>query len=37
MQQAEVTKIAKSAWGYTEAGENRFGRTGVLVSDVRGQ
>jgi hypothetical protein len=29
MQQAEVTKIAKSAWGYTERGENRFGQHGV--------
>jgi Primase C terminal 1 (PriCT-1) len=29
MQQAEVTKIAKSAWGYTERGENRFGRHGA--------
>jgi hypothetical protein len=29
MQQAEVTKIAKSAWGYTERGENRFGQYGV--------
>jgi hypothetical protein len=26
MQQVEVTKIAKSAWGYTERGENWFGR-----------
>ena len=29
MQQAEVSKIATSAWGYTERGENRFGRHGV--------
>jgi hypothetical protein len=29
MQSAEVTKIAKSAWGYAEAGENWFGQTGV--------
>ena len=29
MQQAEVAKIATSAWGYTERGENRFGRHGV--------
>jgi hypothetical protein len=29
MQQAEVTKIAKSAWGYTERGENRFVQYGV--------
>src|SRR5262249_18185897 len=29
MQQAEVVKIAKSAWGYTEAGDNWFGQTGV--------
>jgi Bifunctional DNA primase/polymerase, N-terminal/Primase C terminal 1 (PriCT-1) len=29
MEQAEVTKIAKSAWGYTERGENRFGQYGV--------
>ena len=28
MQQAEVTKIAKSAWGITERGDNRFGRHG---------
>jgi hypothetical protein len=29
MQQAEITKIAKSAWGYTERGENRFGQHGA--------
>jgi hypothetical protein len=29
MQQAEVTKVAESAWKYTERGENRFGRHGV--------
>jgi hypothetical protein len=29
MQQAEVSKIATSAWGYTERGENLFGQTGV--------
>jgi hypothetical protein len=29
MQQAEVQKIATSAWGYTERGENRFGRHGA--------
>ena len=29
MQQAEVNKIATSAWGITERGENRFGRHGV--------
>ena len=29
MQQTEVAKIAKSAWGYTERGENRFGQHGV--------
>lgn len=29
MQQAEVAKIAESAWGYTERGENRFGQYGV--------
>ena len=29
MQQAEVEKIATSAWGKTEAGENWFGQTGV--------
>jgi hypothetical protein len=28
MQQAEVTKIAKSAWGITERGDNRFGQHG---------
>jgi hypothetical protein len=26
----EVVKIANSAWGYTERGENRFGRHGVF-------
>jgi hypothetical protein len=26
---AEVVKIAKSAWSYTERGENRFGQTGA--------
>ncbi len=26
----EVMKVAKSAWGYTERGENRFGRPGVF-------
>jgi Bifunctional DNA primase/polymerase, N-terminal/Primase C terminal 1 (PriCT-1) len=29
MHQAEVAKIAKSAWAYTERGENRFGQHGV--------
>jgi hypothetical protein len=29
MEAAEVLKIAKSAWQKTEAGDNRFGRTGV--------
>ena len=29
MLEAEVAKIATSAWGYTERGENRFGRHGV--------
>ena len=29
MQQAEITKIARSAWGYTERGENRFGQHGA--------
>jgi hypothetical protein len=29
MQQVEVTKIAKSAWEKTEAGDNWFGQTGV--------
>jgi hypothetical protein len=28
----EVVKIAKSAWAYTERGENRFGRPGVYFS-----
>jgi hypothetical protein len=28
----EVVKIAKSAWGYTRRGENRFGRHGVSFS-----
>jgi hypothetical protein len=28
MQQAEVTKIVKSAWGITERGDNRFGQFG---------
>jgi hypothetical protein len=32
MQQAEVTKIAESAWRKTEAGDNWFGRTGVWFS-----
>lgn len=27
----EVVKIAKSAWGYTERGENRFGQTGAWL------
>jgi hypothetical protein len=27
--ETEVLKIAKSAWGYTERGENRIGQTGV--------
>jgi hypothetical protein len=26
----EVMKVAKSAWGYTQRGENRFGRPGVF-------
>ena len=29
MERTEVAKIAKSAWGYTERGENRFGQHGV--------
>ena len=29
MQQVEVSKIAMSAWGKTEAGDNWFGQTGV--------
>ena len=28
----EVMKVAKSDWGYTERGENRFGRHGVSFS-----
>jgi Bifunctional DNA primase/polymerase, N-terminal len=28
----EVFKIARSAWGYTERGENRYGKTGVWFS-----
>jgi hypothetical protein len=28
----EVVKTAKSAWGYTERGDNRFGQTGVWFS-----
>jgi hypothetical protein len=28
----EVVKIADSAWGYTQWGENRFGRPGVFFS-----
>jgi hypothetical protein len=28
----EVVKIVKSAWGYTLRGENRFGRHGVFFS-----
>jgi Bifunctional DNA primase/polymerase, N-terminal len=27
----EVVKIAKSAWGYTIAGQNRFGQTGARI------
>ena len=34
MQQAEVTKIAKSAWGYTERGENRFGQHGAWFPEA---
>jgi hypothetical protein len=29
MQHAEVVKIAKRAWGYTERGEKRFGQHSV--------
>ena len=29
MQSAEVANIAKSAWGYTERGQNRFGQHGA--------
>ena len=29
MEHTEVAEIAKSAWGYTERGENRFGQHGV--------
>ena len=36
MQQAEVTKIAKSVWGYTERGENRFGQYGVWFATPEG-
>jgi hypothetical protein len=32
MQQAEVSKIATSAWGYTERGENLFGRHGSILA-----
>ena len=31
MQQAEVTKIAESAWGYTERGDNIIGRHGSIL------
>jgi hypothetical protein len=34
MQQTEVTKIAKSAWGYTERGENRFGQHGAWFPEA---
>ena len=34
MQQAEVTKIAKNAWGYTERGENRFGQHGAWFPEA---
>ncbi len=29
MEHTEVAKVAKSAWGYTESGENCFGQHGV--------
>ena len=32
MDDAEVIKVAKSAWGYTERGENRFGQTGAWLA-----
>jgi hypothetical protein len=32
MQQAEVSKIATSAWGYAERGENLFGRHGSILA-----
>ena len=32
MQQAEVKKIAASAWAITERGDNRFGQHGGYVS-----
>jgi hypothetical protein len=31
MEDAEVIKIAHSAWGYTERGDNRFGQHGAYV------
>jgi len=31
MSDARVVKIAKSAWGYTERGENRFGQRGAWL------
>jgi len=31
MEDAEVIKIARSAWGYTERGDNRFGQFGAYV------
>jgi len=34
MQQAEVAKIAESAWGYTERGENRFGQHGAWFPEA---
>ena len=32
MQRAEVAKIATSTWGYTERGENLFGRHGSILA-----
>ena len=34
MQRAEVAKIATSAWGYTERGENRFGQHGAWFPEA---
>jgi hypothetical protein len=32
MDASQVTKIAKSAWGYTETGRNRFGQHGIYLT-----
>jgi hypothetical protein len=34
MEDAEVMTVASNAWGYTERGENRFGRKGVFFDNA---